>query len=476
MSKIRRVVIFLCEIIALVAVIVLLNSDGILPLIGLALIVLMIAVPLLLKRRREKQAEIEALYQGPAENEEEKLEEAIFNQAIYLIKPEKWKSDVVYKVVPRDGQLYFYRVGGQFYDIDPEIAANDSLSEDDLLKHKKSFSIPISEITQVEINTKQRMHTGNIPVNGSAYITIAAQKHDFIIHPINEYTRVEEFFKGITKAPVTVEIDEKTRAAELEAEASAKAAAEAAQRSPERFARLAKVCKIMNILGGVYFVWAVILSFPRLPIAIAGLLLPVISFVIYLRNKDIVVLLPYAKIPGTAKMPGTSPAICLSAIGLLVFTLTQYNYFHTARSWVIVIIATAALSVFVLRLSAECKRKKILYFLVPLVVFAFVYGALISTNIEFDTQVHPDPSNHQYAQIERMRISSGDYTDWHYLTLSVIDHPGNMDARLTPDNFDINVSRSAFDRAEEGNIVRLCVLPGLWGIAWVSCVTMQAST
>ena len=103
----------------------------------------------------------------------------------------------------------------------------------------------------------------------------------------------------------------------------------------------------------------------------------------------------------------------------------------------------------------------------------FVYGAVITTNVVFDPTPHPDPANHQFTQLERKWVSSGDWRDSLYFALNVIEHEGNMAAQLTPDNFRTRAGQRNFDLARDDDIVRLCVLPGLWGIPWVQCVTVM---
>ena len=153
------------------------------------------------------------------------IEKAVFDGAVYLIGNTVWGPDPVYKVTARGDTLYFCYADNKACAIDLDIAENVNLTEEGLLNHKKSFSLPIADITRVEINTKRSERICGVHNNGTAFIhtsghnpreTIAerfmgTRKLDLIIHAVNDHAMIEEFFKNI--APVTVEIDKHDRLA-----------------------------------------------------------------------------------------------------------------------------------------------------------------------------------------------------------------------------------------------------------------------
>jgi len=456
-------------ILYLIAIIVFLELEGIWLWLGVIGLALMFIAPWLWNRWQAKQAEINSQSYELAQVEAGKIERAVLNGVVYLTRSSRWNPGPTYKVVMRGDTLYFCRVGGGIGEIDFDIATNENLAEQELLSHKKSFSLPTRDITRVEISTKLSMLTGNIPNNGTVSIHVGEQKHNLIVHPINDYEMVEAFFKSVTHAPVTVEIDKHTKALQLE-EQALKSYAEHSPEKLEKLRVLKRLCRTLNIAGWVYGCWALIVMYPQMPLTIIGLLLPSFAFALYFRNRDIITLSALSQ-NKQFKHLHLAGALMAPAIGLTVLAL-DYNVFHTVYLWVTVVVTTIVLTVMVLVLSDEHKRNKWLRVYTPIMIACFVYGAIITTNALFDQAPHPSPANHQFTQLERMRVSTGEWSDRFNFTLDVIDHEGNMDVQLTPDNFRISVRRRTYDVAVESDVVRLCVMPGLWGLPWVRCVAV----
>jgi len=468
-----------------ILIIVLLNLDSPWPWFGIAGIALIFIVPWLWrklhKRWQEKQAEIDPLGYGLAQIEAEKIERAVFDNAIYLIGSGRlnsgfahrigikrpWKPGPVYKVLVHGDTLYFCYAGARIDEIDIDIAANEAYNEQELLSHKESFSILIRDITQVTISTKRSLLTGDIQNNGTVSIHAGEQKFDLIIHVVNEYKTVDEFFKNLINVPVSMEIDKHTQALHLEEEL----VKNYAEHSPEKLRTLRRLCRTLNILGWVYAGWTIFIGFPQMPLAIIGLLLPTVAIALYAMNKDIVRFFALSR-NKEFRAPSLAGALVTPSIGLTLLAL-EYNVFHTARLWIVVIIATIVLVALVLMLTEEHNRKKWLRFVIPMFVAFFAYGAVVTTNVVFDYTPHPDPANHQFTQLERKWSSTSDGRTSFNFALNVIEHEDNMTVQLTPDNFRVSVSNRNFVRAYEDNIVRLCVLPGLWGISWVQCVVVM---
>lgn len=126
--------------------------------------------------------------------------------AIYLIEPKMFDVDFVFKIIIKNNNIFYCRVGGQFYEVD-EISLKYSCEVDEniLLSDKSNYKIQLNLIRSISLNRKKSRHTGAIPNNGIVYISIDNEKKvkKYIIHPINEYDEVKVFFEKIQK--ITIE-------------------------------------------------------------------------------------------------------------------------------------------------------------------------------------------------------------------------------------------------------------------------------
>jgi hypothetical protein len=132
-------------------------------------------------------------------DEMDEIEEyPIGEEFIFLIQPEWFKPDRVYKIIYKEGNFYFCRVGGQFYEID-EIEENykkDS-PENELLKDRFNYKMDGKSIMGILIRKKPSSWTGHLPNNGTLRMSITGDKtRKFIVHPINEVEEVKRFFEG----------------------------------------------------------------------------------------------------------------------------------------------------------------------------------------------------------------------------------------------------------------------------------------
>lgn len=140
-----------------------------------------------------------------SEYEAIELEKRYKENGIYLIEANALSLDKVYKVVLKDNNLYFCKVGGQFYEIDEEaIEYTKKVDENILLKDKSNFKLPRDNIRSITLINKKSMHTGSIPNNGIVMMyRISEEKpKKYIIHMINEFWEIENYFRGIGKIKI----------------------------------------------------------------------------------------------------------------------------------------------------------------------------------------------------------------------------------------------------------------------------------
>lgn len=131
--------------------------------------------------------------------EEDEIEEyPIGEDFIFLIQPEWFKPDRVYKLIYRNGNLYFCRVGGQFYEIDEiQRTYNIDSSEEVLLKDRFNYSMDVKCIKDIIVKKKQSSWTGHIPNNGTLKMrTVEGKIKRYILHPINGFEDIKRFFES----------------------------------------------------------------------------------------------------------------------------------------------------------------------------------------------------------------------------------------------------------------------------------------
>ena len=365
-------------------------------------------------------------------------------EGVYLIKPRHTRGDITYKVIDKDGYYYFCRCGGQFYDIDPEVAEPKKgyLTTQELLAHKDSFRLKKGDISGVKINSKRRKWTGSIPNNGSVVI-MADKKHDFIIHAVNDYPEVQTFFEAVPYCPVTVSVDPKRAQVE-------KVYAEYKRRNPKIKKRIVKLSKILNTIGWIVGLWLIFFPRPYFLAIAAGIIMTLTALIFYARNEKYVSLDDNWHNPFTSVLTG----IMVPAIGLALFVLRDVNIVLSWRVWVPAIVLAAIISVLVLYKTRERKKeKKVAAILLPVIAFLFSIGTVVSTNCVYDY--------HEPAQYS-VRVQDKDYSKSNSsVEYSLIVRNWNETGSLT-----VRVSKSVYEYINIGSDVWLAVYPGLWGIEW----------
>ncbi len=394
---------------------------------------------------KKKKKPVDELSERMAEIEAEKLYRRYLNRAIYVIKPGALKSDVTYKVVPLADKLYFCRVGGQFYDIDKEIAANEYLTEAELLADKNSFAVPFTDIHHVQIDTKKNVHTGKIDNSGSL-ILAGADRNTFIIHSINSCAQVEQFFEDYTNFPVSVlqgEHQERTGTAE---QSKIDAFSQSAEQEPEKVRKAFKLCNALNGVSVLYVFWALFFPKPIELVVAAGVLLPLIGYGILIKYREIV---KFDKKRGD-NSPSVANAVIAPSSALFLVALLRYRVIYTSSIFFAVLILTIVMSALLLMLSKTHVRQKSVLFLIPLFILAYSYGAVITTNCAFDFK---DPQE-KLAYVNERKIDDSQYT----LTVTLAGGSKTVT---------VYVDESFYNTTRVNDKVILYIKPGLWGLEWV---------
>ena len=397
--------------------------------------------PKLLEALRKMKSHNDDIDELKESQESENEMKAVFKYAVYLIMPRKFKSDVTYKVVNKGDFIYFCRCGGQFYQIDQEIAKNANLSDNELLSHKDSFKIKKDEVNDVEVKSKIRYWTGNIPNNGSVNV-VAEQKLGFIIHAINNYTQVQDFFESALNCPVIVSIDQKRKLNE-------DVDAEFENQDKMTKSRIRKISAILNTAGTVVGLWLIFYPRPLRLAVCVGIILPIFGLLFYAFHEKLVSF-DEGKY---SSVPSVITSIVMPALALTIIGLVGFNIIYNGKLWIAVIFATIIISVMVLLKTRKRKKEKSVIFILPIIVFVYCYGAIITSNCLFD---YNEPTFYSVEALEKEH-NVGSNTSEYALIIAGWNEK---------DTVKVSVTERIYNATDIGQNVRIAAFQGLWGIEW----------
>ena len=377
--------------------------------------------------------------------EKQKAEEnrsVAFRDTLFLIMPNKLKADVTYKVVQRGDFIYFCRCGGQFYGINPRIAQNTFMTTQELLAHRQSFRLAKKEITHIKINTKVRYWTGNIPNNGS--LTITAEKdYKFILHGVNDYPQAQDFFAHTVGCPISVSTDpERKKTEDMNAEYE--------RQDPNKKIRIKKFSGILNTAGLLSGIWLWIFPRPIHVAAIIGILIPLLSIILYTFNAQYVSFDEWKN----SRRPNIALAVLLPALTLSMLAMTAFNVRYRLPFWLILIAASLMASGLIFIKNKEFKRHRSLMIYIPIFMFVFFYGAGTATNCLFDYHA---PKFHATQTLNKA-VREGSKTSEYRLVLKGWGEDKNP--------VEVSVSENAYHAVDVGEDVWVMSSPGLWGLEY----------
>lgn len=398
----------------------------------------------ILSRRSKALDDVTAeLSEHEAEKQLEEVTQRVFANAVYLIKPNSLKADVTYKVVNKDDSLLFFRVGGQFYDIDPEIAVNEKLDISDVDAIKGSFILKKSDVQYITIKTKHRMWTGEIENNGTVCVAVTGGETSYIIHGINDYPMVQKFFGDALGYPVNMILDKKRTRKEKRDRAFE------LRNLPEK-SRIRKIAGALNAAGILSGIW--LICYPRpvqLSVAV-GIILPIAAMIFYLKNSRFVTLDEHKG----QKLPSVGSALVVPPWALMIVALLGFNIIYSWKMWLAIVLVSLAASVFIIIKSKEFQLQKSLLFCIPVMVCVYVFGAAVTSNCLYD---------YHTPEIKKLHIVDKDYSEGSKYDKYHIELESWRSDRET---VRASVSRGKYEAFEVGSEVSVRVSKGLWGIEW----------
>jgi hypothetical protein len=376
--------------------------------------------------------------------EEQRLTELVDSPEIYLIKPNGYKLDVVYKIFVKDRRLYFCRVGGQFYEIQDEIGYSHGMTPEELLKDKRSFSISFSDIMSVSMNPKKNYWTGHIANNGTLLFAQGGRARKFIIHPAQSFATVENFLrKYCMLSPEIKQPGARGRAPEDTLPAEEPAVGRSAAR------KIAKAVKIISLLAYAFALWLVFYPRPYEVAVVINVLLPLAGLFFYLKYGEVVKLAARNK----KDLSNLTSILLFPSIALMLRSLLDFNILYNTNYWIIIFLLAAVISAAVFLMTDEYKTRKSLAVLMPLLFLLYSFGSVTTTNCVYD---YSQPVGYRAMVVDK-HVDSGKTTTYH-LTL---EPWGDMIEQT-----DASVTKKQYDKTAAGDRVDVYEFSGLWVIHW----------
>lgn len=366
----------------------------------------------------------------------------IFKEGIYLIKGQTFSFDILYKVVPKDGKLYFCKVGGQggrIKAIDEEYYKDMTLEFFE--KNKKNFIVDTFEISGIKIDSKPSIHSKNNM--GTITYMRNGKKEKYLIHFIHNAAIVNMFFKDVLGLYVDF-IDREKEERELYQEEFNPFE----NKNTPQYTRISKLAKSCNVLACLAAIWLFVYPWPTFLALGVNLFIPLVGFFIYLRYNTFVELDEYKK------RKGVSVAQCILFPSLMIaLRALNFNIVYDYKFWIIIsMISLIALTLMLIRVK-EYRVRKFVVIELAILIFIYVFGAYIHGNCLLD-----ESSFLRYqAKVLESRKTKESEPDY-YLTLEPWG-PYNESKEL-------EVTEGAFKRRRPGMDVPIYLMEGKFGTQW----------
>ena len=367
-----------------------------------------------------------------------------FQEGIFLIKGRSTRFDIVYKVVSKEGQLYFCKVGGQSYKIkDKEEEYHKDMTMEVFDRDKNNYVEECLHISDIRIDSKASPRT---QINGGTITYMRnGKKEKYIIHPIHSAAIVVKFFREIVRLPVEF----------IDREQMEKDKFQGEEFNPftdtdgVQYKRVLKVAKICNTMAWVTSLWLLWFPRPYLFILMVNMLLPLVGFFIYMKYNNFVELDEYNHRKGI----NVGHCILLPSIGVALRALSDFNIVYSFKLWMIISLISLVLIAIVLLRTKEYKVKKLIILELAVFIFIYTYGAFIHGNCFLDKSSFFRYSV-QVLDSSKTKESEPSY----YLT---IEPWGPY-----KESKELEVTEEIYKRRKVGSDIPIYLMDGYFGIPW----------
>lgn len=358
-----------------------------------------------------------------------------------LIQPRLLLPSVLFTVIIKDGYFYFCKIGHKFYaNAEQENRYRTRMPEEELLKEKGSFKIPMDTIEEIHREAKSDPWTAPWDNYGMVLFKIRGKIRRFILcsqtpsELLTERLQANGFdrFTVIDNAEPTEFVQALDKKADRD--------------NTKKVERLGRVLNALTVIG---IVWVFFLPYSLTGGAILNILLPIAALLAQWRYHG------FFQSHTRNSFKANSSffiAILIPPLILSIKTMMAVNIAHVGP--VAVILLLAVLCVIFCLFRFKRLRSKSVAIMMLLFIFAYLYSGALTTNSMVTTQKIA-----QYqATIEKKHTRYSYRSTSFFLTLSAW---GNQ-----PDGNDVSVDGQTYAQASAGDTLDISLERGLWGIEW----------
>lgn len=215
-----------------------------------------------------------------------------------------------------------------------------------------------------------------------------------------------------------------------------------------KYEQAGKIINLLNILGLIGGLWLFIYPEPYKLAVIANISITLLAFIVMIVFRNIV---DFDERKNSARH-SIGIAIMLPASALAYRAFGDFNLIYSKVFWIYLGIFSLLLYIFILIVTREYKRNKVIVALLIIFTTFYCYGVIINVNCIFD---YSTPAQYN-ARIIDKSIEEGKSKSY-YITVAQWGSFGESD---------IIVSKDYYENVNKDEIVPIYLKSGLLGIGW----------
>lgn len=361
---------------------------------------------------------------------------------VLLIQPRLLQPSVLYTVIMKDGYFYFCKLGHKFYaTTEQKNRYRTGMPEDELLKEKGSFKIPMDTVEEIHHETRRSPWTASWDNYGTVLFKSGGRNRRFILCSETQPELLTERLQAN-------EFDRFTVTDNAEPTGFEKATDRKADRAnTEKVERLGRVFNTLTVVG---VIWVFFLPYSLTGGALLNILLPIAALLAQWKYQGFF----RSRTRNSFKVNASFfIAILIPPLILSIKTMMAVHVAHI-EPVLLVFLLMAAIGVAFCLFRFRRLRSQSVAVMLLLFLFAYLYSGILTTNGMVTTQKIAQ----YHAIIENKHTSRSYRSVSFYLTLSAWDSQ--------PDGNDISVDGQTYAQAFIGNTLHISQERGLWGIEW----------
>jgi hypothetical protein len=366
----------------------------------------------------------------------------IEEKPVLLIQPRLFLPNILYTLVIQDGFFFFCKLNHKFYaTVKEEKRYQTGMQENELLKEKNSFKLPMNSISEIHIETKQDPWTASWDNHGTVQFKEKDKTRRFILCSQTPPSLLTERLRKSSFDHFTLLDNAKPRdfIAPLDKRAN--------QKNTKKIKRLG--C-IFNALTAIAAIWIFFLPYSLTGGAIMNILLPIAALFAQWKYRG------FFRSRTITSFKSSSSFFVAILLPPLILSLKTIIAIHVVHAWAVclALLFLTVICVTFCLIRFERLRSRTVALGLALFIFAFLYSGILTTNAMVVTKTVA-----QYqAIVEKKYVHHNYRATIHYLTLSAW---GGYH-----DNNDVSVDIQTYYQASVGDEVHISQERGLWGIEW----------